>query len=88
MFRLFVIVIALFSAPFFFVNVAVSQETRSAVKIIIPDKPDFTKSKKTDRMVIAEQQWCSGANPCNCRAGGYGYCTTAKECAEIGGQCY
>jgi hypothetical protein len=30
---------------------------------------------------------CSGDNPCNCRAGSSGYCTTAKECAEVGGSC-
>jgi hypothetical protein len=30
---------------------------------------------------------CSGSTPCCCRAGSYGYCESAAECARIGGEC-
>ncbi|KAG1291645.1 hypothetical protein G6F63_016957 [Rhizopus arrhizus] len=30
---------------------------------------------------------CPSDLPCNCRSGSYGYCTTEKECKEVGGTC-
>jgi len=85
MFRTFVI--AVLSAPFFFVTGAYSQENTGVIRIISAEKPDFIRTKTTEHLTVADQQWCSGENPCNCRAGSSGYCTTVKECAEIGGEC-
>ncbi|URR11155.1 hypothetical protein LT980_14500 [Citrobacter portucalensis] len=56
-------------------------ENSLLVKAMTPEQLKILKQPK-------ELLMCSGSTPCNCRAGSYGYCTTAKECAEVGGTCY
>lgn len=48
----------------------------------------LTPAQKKLLMQSPEVMQCIPPNDCNCRAGGYGYCTTKKECDYVQGTCY
>lgn len=48
----------------------------------------LTPAQKKLLMQSPEVMQCTPPNDCNCRAGGYGYCTTKKECDYVQGTCY
>ncbi|ENG4133537.1 hypothetical protein ABT208_000517 [Escherichia coli] len=75
------------------VGVALAESTASTdfVKQLKAENSILIKALTPEQLKSLQQppelMMCGGSTPCNCRAGSYGYCTTAKECAEVGGTC-
>lgn len=59
------------------------KEKRAEVSVL----EKILKNKNSPSKDDPKIQSCSGSNSCCCSAGSYGYCTTAKECADINATC-